>query len=125
MLVAARPTITTSSPMATNIPGAAAEEVTLTCIVSAKPSALLSWKRNLNGNKLSTISDSKVRSILKQSQSIEMRVVVTVVNEEFFCVAVNLLGSDSQKYRIRERGTYVSNYYVRLTSFRCWGNLKF
>ena len=90
--------------MATNIPGAAAEEVTLTCIVSAKPSAYLSWERNLNGDELST-SDSKVRSILKQSQSIEMTVAVTAVNEEFFCVAVNLLGSDSQKYRIRERGT--------------------
>ena len=93
--------------MATNIPGAAAEDVTLTCIVSAKPSALLSWKRDLNGNELSTISDSKVRRILKQSQSIEMTVVVTAVNEEFFCVAVNLLGSDFQKYRIRERGTKV------------------
>ena len=81
LFVIGRPPITTSRPMATNIPGAAVEDVTLTCIVSAKPPALLSWKRNLNGNELSTISDSKVRSILKQSQSIEMTVVVTAVNE--------------------------------------------
>ena len=91
--------------MATNVPGAKDEEVELTCIVSAKPRAFLSWKRNLDGNELSTINDGKVKSILKESNSIKMTVVVTTVNEEFYCVAVNLLGSNSQKYRIRERGT--------------------
>ena len=90
--------------MATNVPGAKDEEVVLTCIVSAKPPALLSWKRNLDGNELSTINDGKVKSILKQSGSIVMTVVATTINEEFYCVAVNLLGSNSQKYRIRERG---------------------
>ena len=91
--------------MATNVPGAKDEEVTLTCIVNAKPPAFLSWKRNLDGNELSTINDGKVKSILKENRSIKMTVVVTTVNEEFYCVAVNLLGSNSQKYRIRERGT--------------------
>ena len=91
--------------MATNFPGAKDEEVVLTCIVSAKPLAFLSWKRNLDGNELSTINDGKVKSILKQSRLIVMTVVVTTVNEELYCVAVNLLGSNSQKYRIRERGT--------------------
>ena len=91
--------------MATNVPGAKDEEVELTCFVSARPPAFLSWKRNLDGNELSTINDGKVKSILKKSNSIKMTVVVTTVNEEFYCVAVNLLGSNSQKYRIRERGT--------------------
>ena len=102
--VAERPTITTSFPMATNIPGSAGEEVKLTCIVRAKPSAQLTWKRDLNTNDLNSQIDDKVKSISTGATSIEMTVVVSAIDEEFYCVAVNLLGSDSQKYRIRERG---------------------
>ena len=92
--------------MATNIPGSTGEQVKLTCIVSAKPSAQLTWKRDLTANSLNPQIDDKVKSISTGATSLEMTVVVSAINEEFYCVAVNLLGSDSQKYRIRERGKY-------------------
>ena len=104
LIAAGRPTITTSTPETTNIPGATGEKVKLTCIVSAKEYAKMSWKRDLNGNELSPQNDNKVNSISHQFNAIEMTVTVTAVDEEFYCVAVNLLGNDTQKYRIRERG---------------------
>jgi len=102
--VAARPTITTSTPEATNIPGGTGEEVKSTCVVIAKPSAKMSWKRDLNGNELSSQNDNKVKSIFNHVNAIEMTLTAAAVDEEFYCVAVNLLGNDTQKYRIRERG---------------------
>ena len=105
LFVTARPTISTFSPEATNIPAAIGEDVKLTCIVIAKPPAKMSWKRDLNGNELSPQNDNKVKSIPKtQSNTIEMTVNVGAVDEEFYCVAVNFLGNDTQKYRIREIG---------------------
>ena len=104
MSVTARPTITTSTPEATNIPGGTGDEVKLTCIVRAKPPATMSWKRDLNGNELSPQNDNKVKSIFKKFNAIEMTLTAAAVDEEFYCVAVNLLGNDTQKYRIRERG---------------------
>ena len=96
----------TSTPTTTNIPGAKDEEVELTCIVSAKPltSSGLSWRRNLDGIELSSQNDGKVNSITKEINIITMKVTVTEVNELFYCVAMNLLGNDSQVYKIRERG---------------------
>ena len=105
MIAAGRPTITTSGPETTNIPGATGEKVKLTCIVSAKPPAKMSWKRDLNGNELSSQNDNKVNSISQELNAIKLTVTVTAVDEEFYCVAVNLLGNDTQKYRIRERGS--------------------
>ena len=102
--VTARPTIRTFTPEATNIPGAIGKDVKLICIVRAKPPAKMSWKRDLNGNELSPQNDNKVKSIFNQSNTIEMTVNVGAVDEEFYCVAVNFLGNDTQKYRIRETG---------------------
>jgi len=104
--VQTRPTITTSTPEATNIPVSTrtGEEVKLTCIVSAKPSAKMSWKRDLNGKELSSQNDNKVKGISNHFNAIEMTLTDAAVDEEFYCVAVNLLGNDTQEYRIRERG---------------------
>ena len=104
--VAARPTIITSTPEDTNIPVPTqpGEEVKLTCIVSAKPLPMMSWKRDLNGNELSSQNDNKVKSVSEQYNTIEITLTAVTVNEEFYCVAVNLLGNDTQKYIIRERG---------------------
>ena len=94
----------TSTPTSTQIPGAANEEVDLTCIVSGKPPPSLSWKRQLNGQELSSLNDDKVKSITKEKDTSVLKVTVSAIGENFFCVAVNLLGSDDQKYTIRERG---------------------
>ena len=103
--VTARPTIRTFTPEDTNIPGAIGKDVKLICIVIAKPPAKMSWKRDLNGNELSRENDNKVKSISsKQPNTIEMTVNVGAVDEEFYCVAVNFLGNDTQKYRIRKTG---------------------
>lgn len=103
--VVARPTIVTSTPTTTQIPGAAGEQVDLTCIVNGKPSPSLSWKRDLNAiDDLSLQNDGKVQSITAERDTSIMRVTVTNVGEKFYCIAVNLLGSDNQQYTIRERG---------------------
>ena len=103
-LVAARPTIVTSTPTTTQIPGAEGEQVDLTCIVSGKPSPSLSWKRRLNGNDLSSLNDNKVKSITVEKDTSVMKVTVSAVGERFYCVALNLLDRDSQEYTIRKRG---------------------
>ena len=103
-LVAARPTIVTSTPTTTQIPGAEGEQVDLTCIVSGKPSPSLSWKRQLNGNDLSSLNDNKVKSITLEKDTSVMKVTVSAVDERFYCVALNLLGRGNQEYTIRERG---------------------
>ena len=100
----ARPTIVTSTPTSTQIPGDANEQVDLTCIVSGKPPPTLSWKRQLNGQDLSSLNDNKVKSITKERDTSVLRVIVTAIGEHFYCVAVNLLGSNSQQYTIRKRG---------------------
>ena len=114
-LVAARPTILTSTPITTNIPGATDEEVELTCIVSGKPTPTLSWKRDPKGDELSSQNDPKVKSITLQEKTIKMKVVVTKAGKEngdkYFCFAVNLLGNDTQEYIIRERGRYSLTRY--------------
>ena len=103
--VAARPTIVFSTPTTTQIPGAAGEQVDLTCIVNGKPLPSLSWKRDLNAMEyLSLSNDEKVESITLERDVSIMKVVVTKVDEKFYCIAVNLLGSDTQQYTIRERG---------------------
>lgn len=102
--VLARPVITTSTPLATNVPGAVGELVTLSCIAKAKPPPKMSWKTDLNEADLKPSNDGKVTQINAQVDSIEMMVKTSSLNEVFYCVAVNLLGSDSQIYRIRERG---------------------
>ena len=84
----------------------------LTCVVSAKPAAKMSWKRDLNGNELSSQNDNKVKSISNQFNAIEMTLAAAAVDEEFYCVAVNLLGNDAQKYRIRERGRSVKSTHL-------------
>ena len=107
-LVAARPTILTSTPITTNIPGATDEEVELTCIVSGKPTPTLSWKRDPKGNGLSSQNDPTVKSITSQEKIIKMDVIVTKAGREngdkYYCFAVNLLGNDTQEYIIRDRG---------------------
>ena len=90
--------------MATNVPGAVGEEVTLSCIAAAKPSPQMSWKRELNGDDLNTLDDQKITSISERQNTVEMTVVTSALNERFYCVAVNFLGGDTQMYRIRERG---------------------
>lgn len=103
--VSARPTIVTDTPTTTQIPGAAGEQVDLTCIVNGKPSPSLSWKRDLNAiNDLSSLTDDKVKSITAERDTSIMKVTVTDIDEKFYCIAVNLLGSDNQQYTIRERG---------------------
>ena len=102
--VLARPVITTSTPLATNVPGAVGELVTLSCIAKAKPPPKMSWKTDLNEVDLKPSNDGKVTQINAQVDTIELKVKPTSLNEVFYCVAVNLLGSDSQIYRIRERG---------------------
>ena len=99
----ARPIIVTSTPTSTQIPGNEGEQVDLTCIVSGKPPPSLSWKRQLNGQDLSSLSD-KVKSITKERDTSVLKVTVSAIGEHFYCVAVNLLGSDNQQYTIRERG---------------------
>ncbi|XP_073256074.1 protein turtle homolog B-like [Porites lutea] len=105
--VQTRPTILTSTPITTNIPGAAGEQVDLTCIVKGKPSPTLSWRRDPNGNDLSAI-DEKVESITIQVKATTMKIIVTTagkeVGDKFYCVATNVLGNDTQQYIIRERG---------------------
>lgn len=96
--------ITTSTPLATNVPGAENEVVKLSCIAKAKPPSIMSWKRNLNGDDLRPLNGGKVKGIQKQVDSIELTVETTSLGEQFYCVAVNLLGSDSQVYTIRKRG---------------------
>ena len=94
----------TSTPTTTQIPGAEGEQVDLTCIARGKPSPSLSWKRQLNGNDLSSLNDIKVKSITVEKDKIVMKVTVSAVGERFYCVAVNILGLDNQAYTITERG---------------------
>ena len=105
--ITARPTILTSTPITTNIPGDAGEQVDLTCIVKGKPTPTLSWRRGPKGNDLSA-TDEKVESITNQVKATTMKIIVTTagkeVGDKFYCVATNSLGNDSQQYIIRERG---------------------
>lgn len=95
----------TDTPTTTQIPGAAGEQVDLNCTVNGKPSPSLSWKRDLNAiNDLSSLTDDKVKSITAERDTSIMKVTVTDIDEKFYCIAVNLLGSDNQQYTIRERG---------------------
>jgi len=64
----------------------------------------MSWERDLNGKELSSQNDNKVKGISNHFNAIEMTLTDAAVDEEFYCVAVNLLGNDTQEYRIRERG---------------------
>ena len=108
--ITARPTILTSTPITTNIPGNAGEQVDLTCIVKGKPTPTLFWRRGPKGDDLSAI-DEKVVSITNQVKATTMKIIVTTAGKEigdkFYCVATNILGNDTQRYIIRERG-------------RCW-----
>ncbi|XP_067026451.1 uncharacterized protein [Acropora muricata] len=115
--VQTRPVITTSTPLATNVPGAVGELVTLSCIAKAKPPPKMSWKTDLNEVDLKPSNDGKVTQINAQVDTIELKVKTTSLNEVFYCVAVNLLGSDSQIYRIRERGPPDPPQDVKLVSF--------
>ena len=102
---AVRPFIVTFEPTTTQIPGTAGERVDLTCTAVGKPPPSLSWKRDLNATSdLSSLNDGKVNSITKEKYTSIMKVTVTNVGEMFYCIAVNLLGSDNQQYTIRERG---------------------
>ncbi|XP_068687443.1 protein turtle homolog B-like isoform X1 [Montipora foliosa] len=116
--VQTRPVITTSTPMATNVPGEVGEEVKLSCIAAAKPSPQMSWKRELNGDDLRTMGDQKITGIYHRQNSIEMTVVTSALNERFYCIAVNFLGRDTQRYRIRERGAPDAPQDVKLVSFQ-------
>ena len=75
----------------------------LTCIAIGKPPPSLSWKRQLNGQELSSLNDEKVQSITTGMDSSLLKVTVSEIGETFFCVAANLLGSDTLKYTIRKR----------------------
>lgn len=103
--VAAPPTIVTSTPTTTQIPGAEGEKVYLTCFVSGKPSPSLSWRRQLNGDDLTALNDNKINSITIEKDKSVLKVTVSAVGEKFYCVAVNPLGRDNQEYTIRKRGT--------------------
>ena len=76
----------------------------LTCMVNGKPSPSLSWKRDVNSI-LPLSPDDKVKSITSETNTSIMKVTVSSIGEKFYCIAVNLLGSDNQEYTIRERGT--------------------
>lgn len=103
--VSARPTIVTSTPTTTQIPGATGEQVDLTCIVNGKPPPSLSWKRDLNAIiDLTSLNDDKVKSIISERDTSILKVTVTNIGEKFYCIALNLLRSDNQQYTIRERG---------------------
>ncbi|CAH3167452.1 unnamed protein product [Pocillopora meandrina] len=115
--VQTRPIIVTSTPTSTQIPGNEGEQVDLTCIVSGKPPPSLSWKRQLNGQDLSSLSD-KVKSITKERDTSVLKVAVSAIGEHFYCVAVNLLGSDNQQYTIRKRGIPDKPINVDVKSFQ-------
>ncbi|CAH3172596.1 unnamed protein product, partial [Porites lobata] len=116
-----RPTILTSTPITTNIPGAAGEQVDLTCIVKGKPTPTLSWRRDPQGNDLSAI-DEKVESITNQVKATTMKIIVTTagkeVGDKFYCVATNVLGNDTQQYIIRERGPPNAPQDVKVVPFK-------
>ena len=77
----------------------------LTCIVNGKPLPSLWWKRDLNAiTYLTTQNDDKVENINSGRDTSILKVTVTSIGEKFYCIAVNLLGSDNQQYTIRERG---------------------
>ncbi|XP_073256452.1 uncharacterized protein [Porites lutea] len=118
--VQTRPTILTSTPTTTNIPGAAGEQVDLTCTVKGKPSPTLSWRRDPNGIDLSAI-DEKVESITIQVKATTMKIIVTTagkeVGDKFYCFATNILGNDTQQYIIRERGPPDPPQDVKVVSF--------
>lgn len=103
--VTARPVIVTTATAVTQIPGAEGEQVDLTCTAKSKPAPSLSWKRKLNGTDLTSLHDDQVKSITVKNDTSVMKVAVGTVGETFYCVAVNLVGSDNQKYTIRKRGT--------------------
>ena len=102
--------------MNTNIPGAAGEQVELTCIVKGKPTPTLAWRRDPKGNDLSVI-DENVRNISVQAKAIKIEIIVTSarknVGNTFYCVPMNLLGDDTQEYIIRKRG----RSWTRLESY--------
>ena len=106
----------TSTPIKTNIPGAAGEQVELTCIVKGKPTPTLSWRQDPKGNDLSVI-DENVKSISMQEKAIKIEIIVTSagnVGNKLYCVATNLLGDDTQEYIIRKRGrsyTSLASYF--------------
>ena len=95
----------TTAAAVTQIPGAEGEQVDLTCTASSKPAPSLSWKRKLNGTDLTSFHDDQVKSITVKNNTSVMKVTVGTVGETFYCVAVNLVGSDHQKYTMRKRGT--------------------
>ncbi|XP_078379844.1 hemicentin-1-like [Oculina patagonica] len=119
--VRTRPTIVTSTPTTTQIPGTEGEQVDLTCIASGKPSPSLSWKRQFHGPDLSSLNDNKVKSIAIEKDTSVMKVTVSAVGEKFFCVAVNLLGRDNQEYTVRERGVPDAPIDVKLVAFKVEG----
>ncbi|XP_078379865.1 protein turtle homolog B-like isoform X3 [Oculina patagonica] len=119
--VQTRPTIVTSTPIKTQIPGAEGEKVYLPCIASGKPSPSLSWKRQLNGKDLSSINDDNVNGISVGKDTSVMKVTVSAAGEKFYCVAVNLLGRDNQEYTIRERGLPDAPIDVKLVAFKVEG----
>ena len=97
--------IVTTTTTVIQIPGAEGEKVDLTCTASGKPPPSLSWKRQLDGNDLTSLHDDKVQSItLEKEDTSVMKVTVSAVGEKFYCAAVNLLGRDNQEYTIREKG---------------------
>ena len=102
--------------MNTNIPGAAGEQVELTCIAKGKPTPTLAWRRDPKGNDLSVI-DENVRNISVQAKAIKIEIIVTSarknVGNTFYCVAMNLLGDDTHEYIIRKRG----RSWTRLESY--------
>ncbi|KAJ7323708.1 Hemicentin 2 [Desmophyllum pertusum] len=119
--VQTRPTIVTSTPTTTQIPGAEGEQVDLTCIVRGKPQPSSSWKRQLNGHDLNSLNDDKVKSITEEKDTSVMKVTVTIVGEKFYCVAVNILGRDNQEYTIRNRGVPDAPIDVKLVPFKVDG----
>jgi len=106
----------TTATAVTQIPGAEGEQVDLTCSASSKPAPYLSWKRKLNGTDLTLSHDGQVESITVKNNTSVMKVIVSTVGETFFCVAVNLVGRNSQKYTIRERGKHYFHFISVLTT---------
>jgi len=105
----------TSTPTTTQIPGDVGEKVDLTCIVNGKPSPSLFWKRDVNDIiVLRPSPGDKVNSITTETDTSIMEVTVSSIGEKFYCIAVNLLGSDNQQYTIRQRGMLTVSLFGRV-----------
>ena len=117
----------TTSIAVIQVPGAEGEQVDLTCTAISKPTPSLLWKRVLNGTDLTSENDDQVKSITVKNDTSVMKVAVSTVGETFYCVAVNLVGSDNQKYTIRKRGkcndpdqfisSFNNSYFVAYTFY--------